>query len=397
MALKNVTSNTVHNVQPNGPNQQQMPSGGGPVSAPFVRAAKKQLLQGLSQTLLGTSWVSGFTQTFPVPTNGWLKRIWLTVTGSGGAKGGTVTVAGGADAPFNIFSSMILSDANGTPIWNLSSYSAQLARLLGGYENFRNDQSTYGFTPIDGTAGGGSGTGNFKIKIEIPIEFGQDGLGCLPNMDSSAQYHLDVAYNSPANFYNGSAQQPATLPNITTLIELEYRANPTSTDMYGAAQDTVPPANGTVAYWTRQIFNVVSGQNVIQLNRVGNIIRNHILIFRDANGSRSVADSSGVTPSVIEMDWDATIRYKANVDTLREMNYEALGFDVPAGVILLPNTTDPTGFTGHEDGNQWLPTVGSTLLQFQFTNSAVGTLEVVTNDIVAASGAIWAAPLKQIS
>jgi len=86
----------------------------------------------------------------------------------------------------------------------------------------------------------------------------------------------------------------------------------------------------------------------------------------------------------MEFDWDAIIRYKANTDTIRQENYEAYGFDVPAGVLAFQNVDDPDGFPGHEYGGMYLPTTGSTLLKLQFTTTAAGTLEVLTNDIVFA-------------
>src|SRR5207245_2855546 len=124
----------------------------------------------------------------------------------------------------------------GNPFWNLSGISSFLARIAGGYRDFRPDQSVYGYTPVDGTANGGAGTGNFKIKYELPIEFATDGLGCLPNMDGSAQYRLNLTYNGPSVFYNGAGQQPATLPNLSVLLELGYRNRPANVDNMGRPQ-----------------------------------------------------------------------------------------------------------------------------------------------------------------
>ena len=385
-----VTSNQIQNQQPNSPavqaaNQQQ--------SAPanvvaFSRSGKKHIEQGQTQNMASGSWAAGFTQTFQVPTYGYMSELILTLNGTGGVNG-TKTVAGSADAPWNLFSNILLTDVNGTPIINLDGYGWYLARLLGGYKNYRPDQSSYGFSAINS---GSSGTGNFLFKDEFPIEFATDGLGCLPNMDASAQYRLNLTYNGPNTFYAGSSGAPGTVPSVSALLELVARNRPPATDAYGNAQATQPPAAGTVQYWTSQTFNIVSGQNTIQFTRVGNLIRNHILVFRDSSGTRAGADSGGTTPTVLEFDWDAGIRYKANVDTLRQRDYEAYGFDVPAGVIALPNTTDPTGFPGHEYGDEWMPTVGSTLLNLQFTTTAAGTLQVITNDIVPGSGSVYSAP-----
>lgn len=367
----------------------QSAAGQAPVMlVPFARAAKPHSEQGPTQSQ--ASWTAIFQQQFSIPTYGFLREVDLTTTASGGVNGAK-TVATSADAPYNIYSNVLLTDVNGTPIWNLSGYSSYLARLLGGYKIFRPDQSTYGFSAV---STGSSGTGNFKLKTELPIEFAQDGLGCLPNMDASAQYRLTLTYLDPLTFFGGAtANEPGTLPSLSTLLEAKYRSRPAASDAYGNPQETQPPAAGTIGYWSSQIFNLSSGSNTLQLARVGNVIRNHILVFRDSSGSRASADSSGVTPTVIEFDWDSGIRYLVNVDTQRQWNYEVLGFDVPAGVILFSNTHEG-GLQGYEYGEEWLPTVGSTKLTIKFTNSAAGTLEVITNDFVPASSGVYGTALQ---
>jgi len=313
------------------------------------------------------------------------------MTGAGGVNAANNTQPS-PDAPWNLFSNVLFTDVNGTPIINLDGFAMWVAMNYGGYRVFQYNQSQFGYSSVASGAGAG-GTGNFKMKMEIPAEFATDGLGCLPNMDASAQYRVNLTYNGPSTFYNGASAQPSTsVPNVTTLLELNSRTRPPAVDMYGNPQSTQPPSAGTVQYWTSQIFNLSSGQNTLQLTRVGNLIRNHIFIFRDSGGSRANADSTSVTPSNIEFDWDAGIRYKINTDTQRELNYLLYGFDVPAGVISFPNMSDPEGLQGFEYGQQWMSTVGSTLLKLQFTNSAAGTLQVLTNDIVPASPQVYAAP-----
>lgn len=388
------TLNQTQNQQPNTPAvnaASQATTAASPAMVPFARAAKHHVEQGQTQVLASASWASGQVQQFQVPTFGYMKSLFFTMTGASGSNS-TNTVAASADAPWNLFSNVLFTDVNGTPIINLDGYALYVAMTYGGYRIFQYNQSAFGYTPIV-TGNGTGGTGNFKFKLEVPAEFATDGLGCLPNMDASAQYRVNLTYNGPSTFYNTSSAQPSTsVPNISTLLELNARTRPPAVDMYGNPQATQPPSAGTVQYWTSQIFNLSSGQNTLQLTRVGNLIRNHILIFRDSNGSRANADSTGVTPSTIEFDWDAGIRYKINTDTQRQLNYLLYGFDVPAGVISFPNMSDPEGLQGFEYGQQWMSTVGSTLLKLQFTNSAAGTLQVLTNDIVPASPQVYSAP-----
>jgi hypothetical protein len=354
---------------------------GAAMLVPFARAAKPHIEQGATQA--SGTWSTLFQQQFAVPTYGYLSELDFTVTGSGGVNG-TNTVTASADAPYNVFSNILLMDVNGTPIWNLDGYGSYLARLLGGYKIYRPDASTFGYTAI---STGASGTGNFKYKVELPVEFAQDGLGCLPNMDASAQYRVNLTYTDPSTFYGTT--KPGTVPGLSTLLEGRYRNRPAGADAYGNPQETQPPASGTVGYWTSQTFSVSSGGNTLQLSRVGNLIRNHILVFRYTDGTRANADANGTTPTVIEFDWDSGIRYLVNTDTQRQLNYEMYGFDVPAGVVAFPNAGGPNGLQGHEYGDSWLPTVGSTKLQLRFTSSAAGTLQVITNDFVPGSAGVF--------
>lgn len=388
----------MQNAQPNAPLAQpatdapDTPGGGLPV-IPFAMSAKKHIEIGATHTVPNTSWAAGFTDSFDIPTFGYMSGVFLTLNATGGVNG-SKTVATNPDAPWNIFANYQLTDVNGTPIINLPGYSLYLARLLGGYKPFRPDQSTYGFTAV---STGASGTGNFLMKHEAFTEFATDGLGCLPNMDASGKYHINLTYADPSVFYSLSAGEPGTLPSISVILELLARTSPPPADKYGHPQAQQPPSSGSVSYWTSQKATVLNGDNTIQLSRTGNVVRNHILIFRDANGSRANADSTGVTPPTIEFDYDAGVKYRARVDTLRQLNYEGYGFDMPSGVIAFPYTLDPDDTPGHEYGHEWLATSGSTLLQLKFTTSAAGTLEIITNDIVTPSQDIYSAAAMNVS
>lgn len=373
--------NQIDNQQPNGPTPNPSQSAA-PVLVPFIRASVDHVEQGATQNVAGASWAAGLNQVFNVPSYGFLAEEWLTMTGSGGS--GTATVAAQPDAPWSLFGLVLMKDANGTPIIQLDGYAAYLARLLGGYKPFRPDQSTFGFSAI---VTGANASGNFKFKLELENLFGPEGWGCLPNMDGSAIYTVNLTYNGPSSFYSTA---PTNLPSIAGLIEGVFRSRPGSTNSYGQPVAIDPPAKGTVAYWTSQTFSVVNGQNTLQLNRVGNTIRNHILVFRDAGGSRANADSTGVTPTSFQFKKDAGILLQMNTDSQRQRNYEAYGFDVPAGVIALPYTLDPDGIAGHEFGDSYLPTATSTNLQLIFNSSAAGTCQVITNDVVI-SGSLYPA------
>ncbi len=351
-----------------------------PAPIPFVRAAKRHAEQGATQNN-PAPWVAT-QQQFLVPPYGFLSALYMTIAATGGTGS---AVAAGADAPWNVASNILLADVNGTPFWNLDGYASYLARKWGGYRLGRSDQSTFGFQAV-------TTAGLFKVKFGLFQEFGQGARGALPNFDASAAYKCTITYNSPAtgtgpnNVYTAFT---GGAPALATTLEALMRSEPASADAFGQPQQTKPPASGSISYWTSQSFQVAAGSNTLLLTRVGNLIRNQILVFRDAGGSRANADSTGVTPTVLEYQWDGSQRYILNVDTLRELAYEYIGYDADAGVIPLQNTLDNDGIPINESGNEWMQTLGSTKLGLRFASAAAGTLQVITNDIVAVSADIF--------
>jgi hypothetical protein len=369
---------------------------------PFARSAKWHIEQ--SNTVSGVA--LGSTQqvfNFPLASYGYLSGVLITVV----ATGGNLTAATAfEDAPWSIFSQIQVSDVNGVPIVQLSGFNAYLAAKFGGYRPFPPDGYGTGTNGnlINESAGffySGVNTSNGTFKFILPVffEFGVDGLGCLPNMDASARYNLQLTVSNAGTASSTGPVYTAitgtTPPSLSITVEILCRSQPPAADMFGNMNSVSPPAVGTVQYWTSQTASgLANGANTIQLTRVGNLVRNHIFVFRDTNGTRATAESGGTVPTLFEFDWDVGQRYVANTATLRYINgYASYGYDVPNGVIVLPNTLDPDKFAFSEYGDEWLPTVGATKFTLRFnTTVGNGSLGIITNDIVPASSQIYQAP-----
>lgn len=370
---------------------------------PFARSSKWHTEQAntVSGIVLNTTTPGTFN--FTLPSYGYLSAIFITCIASGGTGAAAVYYE---DAPWSVLQSVLLQDVNGVPIWQLPGYHAFLASKYGGYRLFGPDGSTTAFgagaaatapgnTQVNYTAT----TGNFGFVLPIYFEFGRDGLGALPNMDASARYNLQLQIASAtANANTGPVYTtaPTTYPTLTVQVEVLCRSQPPAADLYGNQNSIAPPAVGTVQYWSQQTFSSLSGAQSLQLSRVGNLIRNHILVFRDpgATPTRAVAESTDMPPTC-EFDWDVGIRYLSNIATARQISYLAYGLDVPKGVVVYPNTTDPDKLAFSEFGDEWMPTVGASKLTLRFTPAASVNLTVLTNDLVAASGQVYAAPMLQ--
>jgi len=398
---------------------------------PFARASKWHIEQ--SNTQSGITLASG-SQVFnyPITSYGYLSGLLITVqlSGSSAATSGTYF----EDAPWSLLQQVQVSDVNGVPIFQLGGYHAYLAAKYGAYRMFAPDSIVHGNAFDTATAGAATATSqtvlgggplaasygsyyqnptatslNCKFILPIFFEFGRDGLGCLPNMDASARYNLQLTIAGGAGTASASGPflaggtAPTTLPTMSITVEALCRSQPPATDMFGNQNSTTPPAVGTVQYWTSQTASgLANGSNTIQLSRVGNLIRNHILVWRSSSTTanpRAIAETADM-PSLFEMDWDAGQRYIANTGTLRAvMGYLGYGFDVPNGVITLPNTGDPDKLFLSEYGDEWLGTVGATKLTLRYSpgaSSSGGSVTVLCNDIVPASAQIYQAPILSL-
>lgn len=395
---------------------------------PFARSSKWHTEISNTQSGIALGAISQIFN-YPIASYGYLSGLLITVqlTGSGAGTGLTYV----EDAPWSLLQQVQVSDVNGVPIFQLSGFHAYLAAKYGAYRLFGPDsivqgsafdsatagtavgttRTIYGGGPLAATYGGyfqppTATSTNCKFILPIFFEFGRDGLGCLPNMDASARYNLQLtvagnaATASASGAYLAAQTTQGAAPTMSITVEALCRSNPPAVDMFGNQNSMSPPAVGSVQYWTNQTASgLANGQNTIQLTRVGNLIRNHILVWRNSSTSanpRAIAETADM-PSLFEMDWDSGQRYISNVSTLRLLNaWEGMGLDLPNGCLLLSNCMDPDKINTSENGDEWLGTVGATKLTLRFSPGASasgGSLSVLTNDIVPSSAQIYQAPM----
>lgn len=336
-----------------------------PGANPFLRSSRL-LLVGDTTTFSNIAF--GTTINPIIPAEGFLEGIMLTISTSGGS--GT-SVAGTADAPWNVIKQITLADSAGNNLYNLDGYAAYMAQQYGALYPFRADVDATGFTAISTT------TGDFSFQLFIPQRFGRDGLGCLKNGDTSAAYQLAIQFNASSAVYSTA---PSTMPTIAVKVECLIRSNPPSVDPFGNANTLSPPANGTAQYWTSQsVSGIIVGANTIQMLRLGNLIRNHLLIFRDTTGARTAAIPTTLTLSLNSQQ----IITNVNAASLQNLAYRETGNATYQGVIPLLYTIDPTQFALAEFGDSYMITNLQTNLKLSFTGNVAGSLQIVTNDIIS--------------
>lgn len=317
---------------------------------------------------------------FDVPAYGYLRNVFILVTTSGGVAG---TSAAHADAPFNVLQNVTLEDVNGTPICGpLDGDELFYVNKYGGYQFFSDPEGLPDYASTVNT---------YAFALRVPVEINpRTALGALSNMNSSASYKLRYSINQGVGTDGClTALGTGTLPTVRVRSTLEAWSLPASVSRDGYPQETEPPMLGTTQYWGRRIVNVVAGAQNIPMTRVGNQIRNLILIARDTTPARS----DTIYPDPITFAWDARTVFVEFASKRRKIMGERWRYTRAAldtGVYVYGFHHDSSGHPGGEDdGHLWLRTVQSSRLEFNgsFTG-APGTVTILTNDVapVATAG-----------
>lgn len=300
-----------------------------------------------------------------VPAYGYLKHFVLEVVASGGV-GGT----GNADYPWNILQSVTLQDVNGGNIVGpIDGYALYIANLVGGYGFNNNPANNPAFV---GTAP------NPLFQIRVPVEISdKDALGALANQNNAANYKCSIAINNIANTTSVAYTTP---PSITINTFLEAWTLPALTDNQGRLQAQSPPLLSTGQYLSTSTSSQNVGDNTITFTRLGNYIRNFILIGRNSSAVRT----AGVLPDPLQFNWDGNQIHKASIRYFTNLLFEKLGgaITAPVGVVVLPfGYGGAVGRLGNEDPNLWLPTSESSRLEVTGVATVAGTVQKVTMEV----------------
>lgn len=335
---------------------------------PFVAAAHEHTEPAFDVTVAGGAppIASVNLGPFDVPAFGYLRSIFIEIDMSGGVIGPGVAAA---DFPWNFLSSITLSDVNGAPIFGpLDGYATLWSNIIGGYAGGANDPRNMPW--FDGTINGIFG-------IRIPVEIARhNGMGALANQNAAAAYKLSLTTAASTVSFSTA---PTTMPAFRVRGWLEAWTLPNETDVAGRPQAQLPPAHGTTQYWSQFLKSVGVGANTTLLPRVGNLIRNVLVIARTAAGARS----DTVFPDPPTLAWDArSLRNDSQNYIIERMRAKLPDLTArDAGVFAYTFADSDHGAIGDDDPTLWLPTVQSTRLELNGSSAAAGTLQVITNDV----------------
>ena len=346
------------------PKTAAAPKAHGKTAAPvvdFVRASHEhtELAPFDQSNALTTSTQGPFE--IEVPTGGYFRSLLVHVDVTGGAGGNAVAKA---DAPWKVFSELTLHDVGGQDlIETIDGFEAYLIHKYGGYA-FAADPTK------DRNYGAMDTSGNFSAILRLPVAVGRDGLGAMENENAAQAFRLRYRLGQASDIYSTS---PTTLPTVRVRATYESWARP--------ATGETPPHLGVVQNWSKQVYNVNSGNQTIRLTRVGANIRNLILVFRDSTGARTDA---GI-PDQLEIAYDnrpsdITLKSVRQFQASERYGYAANGFDTGVEVIDFTHENGHPGLV--EQNDLWLPTSQASKIQLKGSFQAAGTLTVLTNDII---------------
>lgn len=315
-----------------------------------------------------------------VLAHGFLRHLIIEVIASDGAKG-AATVAADEDAPFSLLGTVELQDVNGNPIVQLTGFELAMANKYGAYAGQSDPRKSPSFTALDV-----NGNGSFLLRVPVEIS-GRDALGALKNQNAGQTYKLRYNVAASSDVFTVA---PDTLPTVRVRAWLESWTQPQATDLFGNLVSQLPPAHGTMQYWSSYVANIEAGAQTIRLPRVGNHIRALVAILRDTSGDRSTANF----PDPVELAYDGNILDNVSRSLARNRVAERYELDevddaaggLDSGVFVWGYHHDLDGRPGHEMRDLYLPTTQGTDLSIRGSFGGAGTLTILTNDVAAAGG-----------
>lgn len=305
---------------------------------------------------------------FDVPAYGYARHLFLEITTNSAGSGGSPVAS--ADYPFNLFGSMAWNDVNGAPIFGpLDGYAALWANITGGY-GFRSDPRTAPMYSASVTAP--------TYYMRIPIEVSHhDGLGSLPNQNASSNYKIALTVNPDSIIWTTPSD---TRPTLRIRGYLEAWSLPNATDIAGRPQMQVPPMVGTTQFWSANTQNVNTGNQNIEIERTGSLIRNIVCIARNTSGVRTNA----VFPEPVTLSWDARDMLIDTQNYRRSVAHERLtplSAAIDTGVFIYALDHSDHGLVGDDNATLWYATVQATRLEFRGVVGTAGSIQIMVNDV----------------
>jgi hypothetical protein len=342
-------------------------------AGPFTRHSRKARLRAFEVT--GQAYGALITQSLKA-VGGHLRKLDLRVQASGGT-GTTTNATAAADAPYNAISSLIFRDAFGEPIVQCDGFGLRLINMYGGQVAQWDAADPANLPSFSALAT----TGNFTVRMAIPIEALSDAYCSLPSMNAAAQPTLEINLAAAASVYTTSPSP--TVPTVAVAVEENYWAAPLDDPSLG------PPDVGSSAQWSQAVAaqSIGSASNTnVTLPRVGTWIHTLILVLRDSTNAR--VDN---WPNTIDFWVDGTPYYSEPEAVREDLMFQQFGQTQPTGVLVYSFRDSLHAMVSEADtADEWLHTTPGTLLEVRGTwdtiSNAPATLTCYTGEVYPLGG-----------
>jgi hypothetical protein len=256
---------------------------------PFVRGTGKGKYRFYSKSGLTLTTVTQDLGPVDVKAYDYMRALLVTCTTT--AVGGTTGTAQ-ADAPFNLFTTMTVSQPNGQTMYQTSSgFHAAMIQKYGFYRAQNDPRTDPNFLVTGSWA-------TFAIRIPFELDL-RDALGALPNKDAAAPFQVDVVLNTLANVFGANI---SSSPTFTVEIWLEAYDQPPQT-LNGMQVQTTPPNMNTLQRWTEQNITMSTGQFDARVRKLGNYVRLLIPIMKNNSSVRIGGVAGGTAASLASTNW----------------------------------------------------------------------------------------------
>lgn len=347
---------------------------------PFIRASDESIMPGgidFTSAAIGAGTQDiGFKD---ITAYGYIRFLYVLVQATGGA--GAAAVAA-EDAPFSILRDIALTEPNGATIVSFATgHQMFLANKYGGYEHpvAADPRRGPNFSAV-------AATGNFSFLLKVPVFVsGRDGVGALPNQDSSGKFKFRASIGTLANVYSTN---PTTIPVVRVRAWLAAYDQPAASSA-GLVNEVQPPGLGTTSFWsTISGIAVSAGENTIEITRKGNYIRQMIFILKGvATATRANGEAQWPQETRFLRD-EFPSRYYQN-EIWKQVMFERLGLTGTAeaagapdnGVRFIDYMHEFDGGLGRENRDLWQPTRGSTSLKLAGSFGLASTMDILINDV----------------
>jgi hypothetical protein len=142
--------------------------------------------------------------------------------------------------------------------------------------------------------------------------------------------------------------------------------------------------HGTSQYWSANQKAVNAGANTVQFSRVGNFLRNIIIIARNNTmvAGQGTRDDT-VFPDPASLRWDANeLRQESRRGVIENMAEKIVDLSSrDAGVFFYTFAHSELGRAGDGPPSLWLATTQASRIELVGNSTVAGALNVVTNDV----------------